>query len=74
MIRRKKQYKYVIDITSIENRLEIITTISKPPNFKTAHENVSCTTYLFIIFVVKYKESFFGGSVKQITKHHALGC
>ena len=28
----------------------------------------SYTIYLFIIFVVKHKESFFGDYVKQITK------
>ena len=41
MIRRRKQYKYIIDITSIEHWFEIIRTISKPFTFKTAHKNVS---------------------------------
>ena len=45
----------------IEHKFEIISTISKPFTFKTAHENVSYTTYFFIIFVIKHKESFFGG-------------
>ena len=35
MIRRRKQYKYVIDITSIEHKFEIIRTISKSFTFKT---------------------------------------
>ena len=78
MNRGRKQCKYVIDITSVEYRFEIIRTISKPFTFKTTHKNVSYdwtqwrsysyTIYLFIIFAVKYKERFFGGYVKQIMK------
>ena len=36
----KTYCKYVIDITSIEYRFEIIRTISKPFTFKTTHKNV----------------------------------
>ena len=34
MIRRRKQYKYIINITSIEDRFEVIRTIAKPFTFK----------------------------------------
>ena len=35
IISRRKQLKYVINITSIEHKFEIIRTISKPSTFKT---------------------------------------
>ena len=41
IIRRTKQCKCVINITSIDHRFEVITTISKPIISKTTHQNVA---------------------------------
>ena len=79
MIDRRKQYKYVINMPSIEDKFQIKSAIFEPVIFKTAHKNVtqSCTQWkphshtfnLFIEFIVKNKKGFIGGYVKQITKN-----
>ena len=40
LIKRGKQYKYVINIPFVEDRLQAVRTIFEPFIFKTAHRNV----------------------------------
>ena len=67
MIERGKQCKYVINIPSIEDRLQTMRAIFETFIFKTSDKNVSCswtpwrpychTINLFIEFIVKHKNN-----------------
>ena len=41
LIEKGKQYKYIINIPSIEDRLQTMRAIFEPFIFKTAHKNIS---------------------------------